>query len=95
MKRITLLTVDTWLTGETKTRVVMMPKGMAAYRMKGMRRPRGCLQESDLEPIQGSRKASIRRPDAAISPSRVMPAKRAPWVTKRVMPLLRILGLGW
>ena len=62
--------------------------------MKGMRRPRRCLHESDFEAMKGSMKPSSKRPQAVMQPMTVRPAKTTPCVMKTFMPCESIDSLG-
>ena len=89
-----MLIASTPVEGAQNTSTVMTPKGIAARRMKGMRRPSGLSRESDLDAMKGSMKPSSRRPHAVMMPMTVRPANTTPCVMKSCMPWETNSALG-
>ena len=93
-KSSTLFKVSLPVPGSTKTRTVITPKGMAAPRMNGIRRPRGLFSLSDCAAIKGSMKPSRSLPHPVMIPMTVSPANTAPWVIKTAMPRESMVSEG-
>ena len=80
-------THDVPFTGDQKVRMQHRAKGIAAARMKGMRRPSFDLHLSDADATSGSVIASNTRPNAVIAPRIVrIPKITRPSGRKRVCP---------
>ncbi len=83
-------------TGDQNVSMQLNAKGIAAARMKGMRRPAFDLQRSDMEAMIGSVTASNRRPKAVMPPSTVsMPSTTRPCGTKIGWPACWVARSGW
>ena len=89
-----MIQLSPWM-GDQNVSTVAAAKGIAAIRIKGMRRPALLLHRSDLEAIQGSVTASKMRPNQVMAPRMVrMPKITRPWGMKIGWPAACVARSG-